>query len=482
MDEIRRDSGVPDQVGPFRVLRRLGAGGMAEAFEAVRAGPGGFEQRVCIKRVLPGYSTDEDFVRLFLREARLAAALSHRNITRVVDFGQDAGCHYLALELVDGIDLRRLLRATAPLPLPPGVVALVGMEVAEALDHAHNRGGKTGPVIHRDISPSNILASVDGDVKLTDFGISKALNDAAHTRSELVRGNLWYMAPEQLDGTTRSDPRSDLFSLGVVLYELLAGRRPYDGPTDIAAMRALSEGRRTPLVQAAPNVPGRLAAVVEHLLAHAPDDRPPSAAAVAEALAAHTSVARERRQLAALVREHRHHVPKRRAVALAPITEDLREVSRAARPVQPSAPPTSAGLGPPATPSGPPVPPARRHAPPPPTRVPPPQPPAQPLDAARAAPKAIGPIPHPANGPSTEKPRASLPPRWQRYAFAPGTWASADRAAAQRRAEGRPLHALGAKEADAPPVLPRSPALWLTLAAGLATCIALGSCFWWALT
>ena len=98
---------------PVSSVRRLGAGGMAEAFEAARTGPGGFEQRVCVKRVLPSYSTDRDFVRLFLREARMAAALSHRNVTRVVDFGEDGGCHYLALELIDGMDLRRLTKALA---------------------------------------------------------------------------------------------------------------------------------------------------------------------------------------------------------------------------------------------------------------------------------------------------------------------------------------------------------------------------------
>ncbi|MCZ7685804.1 MAG: serine/threonine protein kinase [Sandaracinaceae bacterium] len=268
MGEIQ-SAGAPRSIGPFQIVRRLGAGGMAEAFEGVRTGPGGFEQRVCVKRVLPAYSTDLELRRLFLREARLAAALSHRNITRVVDFGEDGGCHYLALELVDGIDLRGLLRAIPARRVPVGVAALVGLEVGEALEHAHTRSGRTGSVVHRDVSPANILVSADGDVKLSDFGISKALNDAPITRSDFVRGNVWYMAPEQIAGAP-TDPRSDLFSLGVVLYQCVAGRRPYAGPTDLAAMMALSEGRRAPLAEVAPDAPAAMVAIVDRLLSEDP--------------------------------------------------------------------------------------------------------------------------------------------------------------------------------------------------------------------
>ncbi len=298
--------GVPEQIGPFRIVRRLGAGGMAEAYEGVRSGPGGFQQRVCVKRVLPGYSTDSEFVRLFLREARLAASLSHRNVTRVVDFGEDGGCYFLALELVEGMDVRRLLKAIGSSPrLPMDVVALIGVEIAEALEHAHTRG-QPGPIVHRDVSPANILVSVDGDVKLTDFGISKALNDAPATRTDFVRGNIWYMAPEQIEGGVNApDPRSDLFSLGVVLYQCLAGHRPYHGPTDLAAMVALSTGQRMPLREAAPDTPEPMVTVIERLLAHRPEHRFQRASAVAEALAPLTQVASARRTLMQIVRGHR---------------------------------------------------------------------------------------------------------------------------------------------------------------------------------
>jgi serine/threonine protein kinase len=276
---------TPHRIGPWNVERALGAGGMAEAYAAVRRGAGGFEQRVCVKRVLPAFAADPDFLRLFHREARLAASLNHRNVVRVVELGDDAGTPYLALELVEGIDLRRLLACHARLPV--AVVALIALELAEALDHAHTRGDPIGPVIHRDLSPANVLVGLNGDVKLTDFGIAKAVREASHARSKQVRGNLWYMAPEQLHrGPGHAEPRSDLFSLGVVLFEALAGSRPHHGATDLAAMMALQEGRRDHLAVVAPHVPDTLAELVEGLLSGDPAMRPASAAAVVERLTA----------------------------------------------------------------------------------------------------------------------------------------------------------------------------------------------------
>lgn len=416
-------AGAPRAIGPFHIVRRLGAGGMAEAFECVRTGPGGFEQRVCVKRVLPAYSSDAELRKLFLREARLAAALSHRNITRVVDFGEDAGCHYLALELVEGVDLRCLLRAIPSHRLPVAVAALIGVEVAEALEHAHTRGGRTGTVVHRDVSPANILVSADGDVKLTDFGISKALNDAPITRSDFVRGNVWYMAPEQIAGA-RTDPRSDLFSLGVVLYQCVAGRRPYAGPTDLAAMMALSEGRRAPLAEVAPEAPTAMVAIVERLLRDDPGGRFQSAGALVEALAPLAEVASARRELRALVREHRHARPKRRAaVQVAPPTLDVdapeaREEpatvpARAAQPTSPA--PSRAGRSEVAGATG----------------------------------------------------YAKVPARWQPYALAPGSWASVDRAAEQRGVEQRGVEQRSASSSE-PVELPARPSLWWTALAVLA--------------
>lgn len=404
----RNRTNLPDRIGPFTILHRLGAGGMAETFAAVRRGPEGFEQRVCVKRVLPGYTTDPEFLRLFMREARLAAALSHRNVTHVLDFGEDRGAHYLALELVDGMDLRSLLRVAGP-RLPLEVSLFVASEIAEGLHHAHTRGGATGPVVHRDVSPANTLVSIDGDVKLTDFGISKALNDAPLTRSH-VRGNIWYMAPEQLEPSRRADPRSDLFSLGVVLYRCISGKRPYQGPTELATMKALSDGRIAPLREAAPDVPEPVRTIVDRLLAHAPSQRYQSAAHVVSALMPHFDPRPARHALSQLVQAHRTTTASRRnAEHVEAVTLDLPK--------------------------------------------PPPKAPIDPTVAAR--------------------------PRWGRYALAPGTWASARRAADQRRRENRPLPSPSEPRPPPPPsdVRPqgRTSLMWpaVLFAAGMSLAAAL---------
>jgi serine/threonine protein kinase len=304
---------MPKRIGPFEIVRRIGAGGMAEAFEGRRTGPGGFEQRVCVKRVLPSQANDPELALLFLREARVASALSHRNVVRVIELGEDQGL-YLALELVDGADLRRLAGA-----LPVDVAALVAMEIAEALDHAHTRVS-AGPIIHRDVTPANILVSRDGDVKLADFGIARAAREPAISAASVVRGNIWYLAPEQLDGTSRGDALSDLFSLGVVLYQCLAGRRPYAG-AGITALRALHDGRRTPLRECAPSVDPAMCAIVDRLLSTRPADRFATAAELVDALAPFTKPSSRRALRAIVVRKKAART--RAAVVVEPVTAEI---------------------------------------------------------------------------------------------------------------------------------------------------------------
>lgn len=270
------ESPLPETLGPFRIVRRLGVGGMAETFEGVRAGPGGFVQRVCIKRVLPALHGDDELRALFLREARLLARLSHRNVTCVVELGADAG--YLAIELVDGVDLRRLRREQPGGRVPFPVVTLIGLEVAEALAHAHEQG-----IVHRDVSPANVLVSADGDVKLTDFGIAKPLA-AGLAASGVIRGNPWYMAPERMEPGREDSPRADLFSLGAVLFECLSGRPP-------CGIARLPE-----------DTPGPLREVIERLLSLDPSERLESARSTVELLAPLVSEARARAALRTLVR------------------------------------------------------------------------------------------------------------------------------------------------------------------------------------
>ena len=249
---------VGDQFGPYTIVGRLGVGGMAETFVAIRTGPGGFAQRVCLKLVLPFYREDEDFVRLFEREARLAAKLRHSNIVGVIDFGDMDGTSYMALELVDGLDLRAFLDAQNDNRLPSESVVLCGLAMAYALDHAHKPHHGSGAdddasyaqgIVHRDISPSNILISRRGEVLLTDFGVARAISGTSRQKSA-VKGKVPYMAPEYL----RSEPldgRADLFSLGVVLFESLAGERPYEGDHDPAIIMRILKGEHPPLAKLA---------------------------------------------------------------------------------------------------------------------------------------------------------------------------------------------------------------------------------------
>ena len=296
--------GSREFLGPYELLDRLGTGGMAETFVAVRRGRAGFEQRVCLKRILPAFEADPEFVDMFLREARLSALLHHGHIARVLDFGVADGKHYLTLELVEGADLRALLRYLRRRAerLDPGLVGYLAQVLGSALDFAHSADSEGTPagIVHRDLSPSNVLLSRAGEVKLTDFGIAKAMNRPGSIQSQALKGKVPYMAPEYALGR-RSSPRSDLFSLGVLLYECLAGFRPFDGGHDLQTIEHARNGLREPLQPLAPNAPPVLVDAIEALLEPQPEKRPLHAAALLERLDACPPPALARRHLGALV-------------------------------------------------------------------------------------------------------------------------------------------------------------------------------------
>lgn len=305
------------EIGPYRLVRRLGMGGMAETFVAIRRGPGGFTQRVCLKLVLPFFREDEEFVSLFQREARLAAKLRHSNIVGVIDFGEIAGRSYMALELVDGVDLQVLLDAESGKRLSPELVALVGHDLASALDHAHNPpresdfdGSYGGSIVHRDISPSNVLISRHGEIMLTDFGVAKAVTGSSRKHSA-VKGKIPYMSPEQLR-LESLDGRADLFGVGVVLYEALCGRRPYEGGHDPATIMLILQGTRQPLASLAPGAPPELCKLIDSLIEPDRDKRPESAAALIELLDPFVPSPRVRRQLGKRIAELR---PEQEAIS-----------------------------------------------------------------------------------------------------------------------------------------------------------------------
>ncbi|HEX6242933.1 MAG TPA: serine/threonine-protein kinase, partial [Polyangiales bacterium] len=296
-------SRLPPPFGPFSPLRRLGAGGMAETFVAVRRGPGGFEQHVCIKRILPAFEHDLEFVESFLNEAKTSAALRHGNIVQVLDFGVAEGSHYLALELIEGLDLRALLNTDgdARVTLDPELCTLVAADVCAALEHAHTAAPGRIAVVHRDVSPSNVLISCAGEVKLTDFGIARATSGRQRTATGIIKGKVPYMPPEYIEHGT-FDPRGDLFSLGVLLYEVLGGVRPFDGHSDLDTIRRIVAGQRAHIGSLARGASPQLLQCIEGLLAVRPEQRYPSAGAVLEALPA-INTPRVRRKLGELVRQ-----------------------------------------------------------------------------------------------------------------------------------------------------------------------------------
>ncbi|MBX7193398.1 MAG: protein kinase [Sandaracinaceae bacterium] len=286
--------------GPFEIVRPLGRGGMAETFLARRASHDGFTREICVKRVLAERAVEPDFVRSFQREAKLAARLVHPHIAQVYDFGCEGETWWMALEHVPGGDLRALLKSLGqPMPVDLGLVLMVDM--LEALGYAHEQG-----VVHRDVSPSNILVDLQGNFKLADFGIAKARHvdrdgtTAFSTTTGTIKGKAAYMAPEQALGL-EVDGRADLWSFGIVMFEAFASAKPFDGPTDLATMMAASQGRRALLVEAAPHVPPDLAAVIEKLLEPNRDRRFQNAGEVLEALSGRPAPIQGRKRIARML-------------------------------------------------------------------------------------------------------------------------------------------------------------------------------------
>ena len=224
-------------IGPYRIERRLAAGGMAEVFEAARQGPHGFEKRVALKRILPQHARDPEFVGMFIDEARLAARLDHPGIVQVFDFGEHGGSLFMAMEMVEGTTVGRLLRTIASHreTVPLGPALYIAQQAAAALSYAHalrDAAGAPLKIVHRDVSPANLLLTGLGQVKLTDFGIARCRNSDQRTDDGHIRGKLGYMSPEQVVGD-EVDARSDVFTLAVVLAEMLVAEPLFGSGADL---------------------------------------------------------------------------------------------------------------------------------------------------------------------------------------------------------------------------------------------------------
>jgi serine/threonine protein kinase/tetratricopeptide (TPR) repeat protein len=291
--------------GRYRLLERLGQGGMAEVFKAKSYGVEGFEKVVVIKRILPELAESDQFVEMFIHEAKLAVRLSHANVVQVFDLGiapgtvvgsmPSADAYYMAMEYVSGLDLATLLARCRrqSVQLPVEMAVYVAAEVAKGLDHAHRRRDEQNQplnIVHLDVSPQNVLLSLEGEVKVTDFGIAKAVGvleptGIEDTRQRQLKGKFGYMSPEHAEGET-VDARSDLFSLGSVLYEMLAGVNPFSAPTSFETLRRVSAVEYPPVELLRPEVPAELVALLRTAMAPKRDDRFPDAGRMYEALLA----------------------------------------------------------------------------------------------------------------------------------------------------------------------------------------------------
>lgn len=265
------------QLGPYRLQRRIGSGGMAEVFLAQRIGAEGFSRTVAIKTIL-ALGAEEEGIGLFLDEARVAASLQHAAIVQTLDLGYENETLFIVMEYIAGPSLSRILREMKKQErfLPWQMVAHLGARVASALDFAYNRatteGGEALRLIHRDISPQNIMLTRDGVVKLTDFGVARASIQTHKTRTGQVRGKAAYMAPEQVRAKGL-DGRTDVFALGLVIYEALTSTRAYQRQTDIMSMRAILTDPVKPIRELNPAVPPKVVEVVMRALEKSPDAR-----------------------------------------------------------------------------------------------------------------------------------------------------------------------------------------------------------------
>ncbi len=268
----------PTPFGKYILLERISVGGMAEVFKAKSFGVEGFARSVAIKRILPHLAEDPRFVEMFINEAKVAVQLSHANVAQVYELGRFESDHYIAMEYVAGKDLLSMHQYTKKTGdrLPMQLAAYIGSRVAEGLGYAHRKTGNDGRplgIIHRDISPQNVLISYEGAVKLIDFGIAKAAIHSSHqTQAGVLKGKYGYMSPEQITGKPL-DQRSDIFALGTVLHEMLTGERLFCGDNDFLTLEKVRAAKADPPSRHNPDVPPQLDQIILRALAREPSER-----------------------------------------------------------------------------------------------------------------------------------------------------------------------------------------------------------------
>lgn len=278
--------------GKYQIMSRIASGSTAEIYKAKLEGIGGFQRVFAIKRILPHLSANREYIDMLVEEAKVAGLLSHANIVQILDLGEVDGAWFIAMEYVDGPNLGLVLDRCAQkgLQLPVPHVVFIGIELLKGLSYAHQRqvmrGGRAAPlsIIHRSISPSNILMSKQGEVKLTDFGLAKANFKAQQTAAGVIKGQFDYLSPEQAGGAKDIDQRSDIFGVGIVLYEMLTGVHPFRAESERKTIERIRAGQYPPISSVNPSVPFTLETIVDRAMRVNRDERFPSAGALKEAL------------------------------------------------------------------------------------------------------------------------------------------------------------------------------------------------------
>lgn len=263
------------RIGRYELIAEIARGGMGIVYLAVARGPSRFNKLVVVKELKPELSEDEAFLAMFLEEARLAARLNHRNIVQTHEVGNDGPHHFMVMDYLEGVTLGRIVRKKV-LGFTLAMHLRVLAEMLLGLHHAHTLADYDGSllgIVHRDATPQNVFVTYDGDTKLVDFGIAKALDSTLETRTGLFKGKPSYMAPEQITGT--ADPRSDLFTVGVMIWEAVAGQRMWKSTkaSDVEVLTAMSLGRVPAIRDVAPDTPPALVAILDRALAKSRTDR-----------------------------------------------------------------------------------------------------------------------------------------------------------------------------------------------------------------
>ena len=288
MLKMQEDIAKMERIGPYLLQQKVARGGMAELYLADYVREDGFRRKVAVKRILPHLAGNQNFIKMFTREARVAALLQHPNVVQIFDYGNIENAYFIAMEFIDGKNLGEVLKGLGS-GLPADIAVFIMSQICKGLDYSHNKKddatGEPFNIVHRDISPQNLLISYQGEVKISDFGISKARSEPSLTQAGVVKGKLAYLSPEQALGEP-IDHRADIYALGLVFYESLTGKRVYEFGNEVDAIRTIPVMDIEPLHSVIDDIPQELNRIVMTCLEKQKDLRYQGAAAVHADLAA----------------------------------------------------------------------------------------------------------------------------------------------------------------------------------------------------